>query len=298
MNQMKWKDGATRIGNKGLESKEQYLAAQGVSRSYLKFLDESFERMIAEMNKSEEEKKDSVAMLQGRSIHELIMEPEKINDYVLDNEMFDSIDSARPRSTNKYRVWKSEMQLAGKEVLKWDTEGIFITEAKAVLKSVYGNDTLSKILKASEKEFAMAAEINGILAKCCADILLDGQDVAVIYDLKSIDGIITQSELENYAARYGLHLQAAWYSKIARIVLGKRVRFGIIFIGKNRPYPIKIQMVSDEAMELGIKEVDYYIDKIKMGLEGKWSFDRQCTDNVLQLPDWYCTKIESKVGGF
>ena len=189
--------------------------------------------------------------------------------------------------------------MEGLEVLKWDSEGEFVQEGAKLLKSMRANETVNNIIKASLKEFSMAAEIDGVTRKCCADVLLDGENACHIYDVKSIDGILTPHELERYCANWEIHIQGAWYSEIAEKVMGKPVRFGVIFVGKNAPYPFHLMLLAPEALELGRKQIAKYIEKLKLGLEGKWTFAEKMKNNlVLHLPDWYVTKAEAQIGGF
>ena len=90
-------------------------------------------------------------------------------------------------------------------------------------------------------------------------------------------------------------MQAAWYCRIAQAVFKKPARFGIIFVGKNKPFPAIPLMMSDDAVELGHRQIDNYIDKIKLGVEGKWSLSDQMKMSLLHLPDSYVEKQEAKL---
>ena len=279
------------IKNDGSETKEEYLAAEGLSRSHLKYIDESLARMTCEMYQSTI--KETEALKSGKMIHELILEPELINKYVSDEDVCQEImrgGSKNPRRTNDYKAWKASEELIGKIVLNANQAGEFLENAHMILASLKENEQAMNMVRVGQKEFAMTCKRNGQRVKACADILVQSDVRTLLVDVKTIDAIITQDELEKYFYNYEVHVQASWYSYIAKEVFGNPVTFFVIWVGKNKPYPVIMQQVGQEAMEVGNKIIEQKMKKIHEAMLG----NEERVSDIIGLPMYAINRYTSE----
>lgn len=281
--------GTKLLGNQGLESKEEYLAARGLSRSKLPYIEESWERFVYEINKPEGRKSDALTI--GSFIHELILEPHKLGKYVNDKKIVTQIGGGNPRGTKAYKAWRGEQEIKGKTVLKHGSSAEYLQDGEVILDSVNENKLLKNVLAASVVELPMTAVVDGIRRKGCADIFFQSEDYDFIMDVKTIDQIITTEALEKYVADYECHVQAAWYQSISEELHGRPARFALVFVGKTYPYPVACLELDDEAIEMGHKEINRYVEMIRQGKRRKVESH---LSKKLRLPDWKINQYGSR----
>lgn len=219
-----------------------YLAVPAMSNSALKLLRKSPAHYIAGRDPNEEQKP---ALRRGSLLHTLVLEPEYM--------------------PIRYRVKPEGMSFATKDGKAWREampEGVeIVTEAEHYAaqrqaQNLRNVPEIGSLLGAgvSEVSFFWTDEATGVLCKGRADWVFSTTSGVVLLDLKSTEDA-SPERFGMSCARYGYHMQAAWYSDGWKQAAGRDV-LGFVFgaVESAWPHVAAPYMLDDDAISKGRAE--------------------------------------------
>lgn len=187
-------------------------------------------------------REDDVNLAKGRLFHQLILEPEKVQD-------FPTIDASN-RNTKKYKEFVAEQGtfvLLNKEV----------DDTMAYVNAMKGNFDFFKLISQSEHEVPIIGELFGVPFKGKADMVTEDN----IYDLKTTRNI---NEFRWSTKRYNYDSQAYIYSELFE-------RDIIFLVVCKETLQTGAFTCSDDFIESGRRKVERAVDVYKrfFGKEAK-----------------------------
>lgn len=187
-------------------------------------------------------REDDVNLAKGRLFHQLILEPEKVQD-------FPTIDASN-RNTKKYKEFVAELgtfALLNKEV----------DDTMAYVNAIKSNFDFFKLISQSEYEVPIIGELFGVPFKGKADMVTED----TIYDLKTTRNI---NEFRWSTKRYNYDSQAYIYSELFE-------RDIIFLVVCKETLQTGAFTCSDDFIESGRKKVERAVDVYKrfFGKEAK-----------------------------
>jgi len=220
-----------------------YLGQNALSSSSAKDL---YKSPKAYFNKTKEVNSDAPALREGRLIHTVVLEEEKLND------KYDFVDIGS-RRTKKFDSAYTEARNKGKEVMLTSE----LNKANQLCNAIRFNKDANELFTGGAAETPAIGELFGVPFRGKADYLKDGH----LVDLK------TTSKLDGWerAAKYTWHydMQGWIYCELFGVT-----KFTFVVIEKGTG-DIGIFELSDETRELGGNKVkqcvntykEYFIDK-------------------------------------
>ena len=123
-----------------------------------------------------------------------------------------------------------------------------LLEASRMAAAVRRHPLAAAILSEGDPEVSMfwVDDTTGLTLRGRIDWLRDN----AIVDLKSANDASPDGFARD-AAKFGYHMQAAWYSEGVEILTGKRLPFIFLVVEKNAPHLVGIYQMDDNALELG-----------------------------------------------
>ncbi|MFA5297270.1 MAG: PD-(D/E)XK nuclease-like domain-containing protein [Lutibacter sp.] len=224
-----------------------YFASEGLSQSFLKAFDKSPAYAFGERTITQ-------SMKDGKLLHALLLEPEKISERDLIIEKIN-------RNTNVYKdMVKSNPD---KEILFFEEIEDLYKMRDNILKLKYDFMDMDEIILKSKKEIACFAEIAGFQSKGKFDLLYE--DRPIIFDIKLTSNI----ELFKWQVKdFGYYRQADWYKTLYSHYSGipyEEIPFIIIASESQFPFGAKTIELTDEYIHKGSIE---NLESVKM--YSKW----------------------------
>lgn len=258
-------------------TEQEYRQHPAISRSELWRMHESPEKFKWYRDNPQ---KPTPALLFGRVVHKLILQPEDF-----DSEFVVAPDIDRRTKAGK-EAWNAFNDSVGdKKVATLDMFNQADEMAEALYKVHYAKQLLTG---QHEVPYFWTDEMTGEECKCRYDCLTDINGTPVIVDYKTCMEADTNSFMRD-AVKYGYDLQAAMYSEGYEKNTGKKPVFVFLAQEKNPPYSVNI-MQADEAFTqrgydlfreyLGI----YHYCKTTGNFYG--FLGRDSIINTLSLPAW------------
>lgn len=253
---------------------KDYLAEPAMSNSGLKRLRKSPAHYVAG-DDPEAEPKDSLR--RGSLLHTLVLEPETV--------------------TQRYRVKPDGMSFATKDGKAWrdaTPTGVEIVSdaelraAKRQAKHLIDLPEVAALLGSGQAEVSFFWTDRATMVPCKgrADWVFRTDAGVVLLDLKTTEAADPDSFAKS-CARYGYHMQAAWYSQGWEAATGESV-LGFVFgaVESAWPHIAAPYMIDDAGHEKGRAECRRLLDLYAQCLEsGRWPGYVE-TIEPINLPAW------------
>jgi hypothetical protein len=276
-----------------------YHSLPGLSSTMAKYLDIECPLKLKHKMESEEEEKQSEALIMGRAIHKYILEVDDFDDYFI-------IAPTNDKRSREWKIFINNNKEDGKHILrKKDGEMLNgMLESLRRPKDKDGTNTYTGIITNSdsirEKALFTVDRKRNIILKIKVDINLDG----MFLDLKSTKNANPKIFIKD-AANLGYALQAAFYIYVAKTAGKKAETFGFIPIEKEPPYVHSVVLLSDEDIALANTKTERLIDEFAFCINNDiwYGYDGLMEDKkseplftVQQLPSWYRYSLEEENG--
>lgn len=226
-----------------------YFAAEGLSQSFLKAFDESPAYAFSERQSTDSQE-------DGKLLHSLILEPEKI-----EKELLITVKKSKNyRSTNEYKALAETTS----KIIKFPEEmDAFYQMRNNVLKLMYDRIDMSDIIADADKEIACFVDISGFQAKGKFDLLWNN----VIFDLKMTSNM---KRFKYQVKDFGYYRQADWYKTLYAHYSGipyEQIPFIFIAVENKFPFGAKNFELSDEYLQMGALENTQSVKRYSEWLE-------------------------------
>ena len=228
---------------------KEYREHEGVSRSELNILltKSPFHFKYAQENKDEE----TLALLEGRAAHKMILEPETFYD---EYAVAPKCDRRTKEGKETYQAFVDQSQ--GKDIIT-DESMEKITQMAEAIKL---NETAVKFLKgAHEQSFFWTDADTGEPCKVRPDCLSEVEGKKYIVDYKTTDSCADRA-FEHSIRKYGYKFQAGMYRE--GVFQNTFDEYGFVFIAqeKKAPYASRVYFCSDEFIREGYEQFRNAID--------------------------------------
>ena len=266
-----------------------YLQIEAVSSSLLK----SYMKSPAH---SRVPVKTTGAMRDGRIIHAMILEPEKVKDYIRTapegnkNSKAFKESIAREYGIEYPGTWEmalSEIECKHPELTISDKSTI--SELQYVAKTLESVPEIMKLLNNTQREVTVIWKRDGLLCKARFDAL-----GSWAVDMKSTKDS-SPRKFNSQAFDLGYHIQDAWYmSGLAELGVDAK---GMAFVAFEKTEPVNpmIYTFGDFERDLAIKEVEYlfslHVECTEKQTWGGYEAVYGSRIHTLELPAWYQSKI-------
>jgi len=235
-------------------------------------------------------------------IHKEIKEPENRN-FIVGSATHSLILEGREAFEKEYYLIpvgvgkRTIRDKAAREALALEhpgKDGIEVDEfekIKMMQKAIQGNLKASFLVDSCKsKEVTFRASVGGVDLQCRPDGYLAGESGVMVFDLKTTAKFLSDDlkEMEKSILDFNYHIQASFYSSIITKVTGKKpVDFRFIFVEKNQPHECQVISLSEEAMDIGNREVFHALERFKGCQENNlWpGLDDKLKE--ASLPAWY-----------
>ena len=231
-------------------SNKAYREAEGISRSELYVLfSKSPLHMKYAMEDTEEE--DSLALLEGRAAHKLILEPE---EFFEEFAIAPKVDRRTKEGKEAYNSFVEEAQ--GKEIITDDS----FTKIKAMAEALKQNEIACSYLKGDhERSFFWTDSITGERCKCRPDCLATIFGKKYIVDYKTTDSC-ADGAFERSVKKFGYKFQAGMYRE--GVFNNTFEEYGFVFVAQEKkpPYASRVYVCTDEFIREGYEQFRQAVD--------------------------------------
>lgn len=230
---------------------EQYHASEGLSRSSLwTFKQLPYKFWYEKLSGQYEPPADKEAFMLGELVHAMTLEPEKFDDLYM---IMPNIDKRTKSGKELYA--QVMIEAAGKTLVKPEIMQL----ASEMRDALMCNTTVCDLLRdaKTEKSIYWKHEPTGLICKARPDVW-QGR---IVSDLKTtLDAGMRGFQMSAY--KYGYFLQAAMIYEALKSIGEPFHNFVNICIEKSKPYPIGLYMLDDEALQFGIDQYHYLMERI------------------------------------
>lgn len=222
----------------------------------------------------------------GDMVHKAILEPHLLNEhYVSDAELIADVmsikDYASPRSTKAYKETKAEIESDGKVLMPYEDW----EKMKMMVEQIWTHPLSRNLLTAGMPEKSIYARDpeTGLLCRVRSDYMLsDG----IMIDLKTTISA-DESEFSKKILNMRYHVQAAYYTSVARWAFGKQFdNFVFICLENEAPYGIAIYRIDEGAMDLGHSFFTTQLAKLKHCIETNKFPSYPAQIQSISVPHW------------
>lgn len=265
-------------------SEAEYRAHEGISKSALFHIKESPEKFRYAMDNPEP---PTPALLFGRMVHKLLLEPETFEDE------FAIAPCVDRRTKVGKEEWEAFMQLTpvNAQIVAADDYAKAVEMVKAVEAAPFTDRLL-----AGDHELPLfwTDELTGEACKARLDCLSDVGGKTVIVDYKTTADASTDAFM-HAAVKHGYDLQAAMYSEAVKANGGEDPIFVFIAQEKTAPYAVNILQADEVFVRRGydlFRELigTYHDCKVK---DNWWGYlGPENVINNLALPAWLAKEVE------
>lgn len=235
----------------------------------------------------ENPREDTDALLFGRAIHKLLLEPDDFN-----NDFIFAPDIDK-RSKDGKKEWESfNAEIGSKEILSIKVKD----QLYNTVESIRSNEMVRKILNLkSDKEVSMfwTDKETGVDCKARTDIMIQSHNI--IADIKSTRNAGIE-DFSKSAWDYGYYTQSPFYSDGYETILGEQPEFYFIAFEKEPPYGVMLYR-ADERMKMAGQEIyRRRLERYKKCAETNiWeNYPQQVYD--LDIPEWAYNRIKNSTG--
>lgn len=266
----------------------EYKAISAINKSGLDQLHQSPAHYLAYVEKSKRDK-DTPALALGRAIHARVLEPAEFEkDYICEppdaprRPSVSQIGAKKPSpgTIAQIEYWENfDEKTKGKIVLSEEDWLI----CKRIEEQVRKHPAAVEIFAAGKPEVTIVWNdpLEGVLCKARIDWLTDG----VLMDVKSTD-TAAPKEWPYRVRKYGLHLQAAWYTDGWKVLTGEDALFVFGAFEKEEPFASGFYYCKERVVELGRSINRRYLKLYSKCLkDGVWpSYSEELLE--FDFPDW------------
>ena len=253
-------------------SNNEYHSSAGISRSMLMdFKRSPYHYWYKHLSGHYEREDATPAMNLGSAVHTLVLEEHKF-----DSEFFVIKTDTKPRKDSKaYQMLLTEAE--GKIILSRDE---YIHAGKMALS--VKNDVDARTLLNSckiEQSIYFTHKVTGMQCKVRPDAWCKG----LVMDLKT-SGDASYKAFQSSAMNYGYFIQAGMMQEALQSVGESLECFTDLVVEKHAPFPLAIYMMTEDALDYGIKQFDNLITGLAKCLEkDKWP---SYGIRELEVPNW------------
>lgn len=211
-----------------------YQALPGVNASSLKPILTSEKHFMH----SKTHREDSPALLLGRAVHTLVLEP----------ELFDEEFAVYPGKARRGTNYDQYVKEAGSKQIMLESE---LRTAEAMAKSIHEHPVVGPMLQsaiATETSVQFEVDVDGEPILCKAR--LDAVTAKGILDVKTTKDIVPRTFAKD-CLYYRYHIQAAFYSDAYKAAYGEAPEFYFIPIEKAPPHDCWIGKLPKETVDQG-----------------------------------------------
>lgn len=241
---------------------DSYLATKAISSGMVKLCHQKSLLHVWDSYLNPERQDDGTeAMNWGRALHE---------KFLLGDEAFDArfiitekVDRRTKDGKAKWLEYEVEAERTGKTLIK---PGEDHDHMQRMVDSLRNNNLVAARMEGTERELSCFV---GDM-KCRFDAV--GGETATAIDVKTISEI-TRHNINASVARYGYHIQAAWYLRIAEALEIEidYSQFCLIFVESKPPYDVCVTLLSNDSIQRGRDIVDRIYPEIQAAWEtGIW----------------------------
>lgn len=242
---------------------ESYLKAPGISSGMIKLCQKQSPLHVWEsyFNPERDEDDSTDAMDWGRALHEKFL----LGDASFDNQfiMTEKCDRRTKDGKAKWAEYEAEAGATGKTLLK---PGADYDHMQRMTDSLRKNTLVQLRMKGTQRELSCYA--GDMKARFDAVGGISGTAI----DIKTI-AELNRHQINAHVARYGYHIQAAWYLKVAD-ALGMEIapdQFCLIFVESKPPYDVCVAPLSGDAIQRGRDIVDRIYPELQACMDtGIW----------------------------
>lgn len=228
---------------------------------------------------------DTEALLIGRALHMLCLEPDS----------FDQNFYGMPRidlRTKEGKLSKEALERAhpGKTGIKYEA----FKDFPAIARNVRTDSVAKHFLSDLKPEVSIFFERDGV--KCKARLDAWNEKLGCIVDIKTTENA-SRRVFEKSIFNYGYYRQAAWYLQAARTQGLDAKHFVIIAVEKKAPFLTAVYRLKDDVIELAQKEINelmkLYIDCEKAD---HWPGYSEGVEDI-GIPVWGVTETNDYIEG-
>lgn len=255
---------------------EQYHAHPAISRSALSYIARSPRHYWARyVDPEAKPEAPTPAMQFGTAVHTAVLEP----------ELFVENYDVGPSASKLTKAWKeaaAACEAEGKSLVTQEEFDLI----EGIRHSLWLHPSARRALESpgsNEATYIAKCPVSKLQLKARADRITDS---GWVVDLKTTQDA-SAPEFARSVAKFGYHLQAAFYLHVIEAATGKRPK-GFLFVAveKARPFAVQVFRASSLMLEQGTKEMFQHLDTLAHCLkEDQWpSYSDGLVD--LDLPAW------------
>jgi hypothetical protein len=205
----------------------------------------------------EAERTDKPCFRKGRRVHTATLEPHRWGEF------YGSPDLSQCKTAKGVPTTSPAADSVKDAIAKWRTDNPRmeeVTDAQRDLAfrtaaAVSVHPQAAAVLSdCDDREVVFEAPINGIAAKCQADLF--GKRSGTLGDLKTIGKMMTERALQRQIMDYGYHGQFALYRRVMRAAGFTVNRCVLIFVETAAPHDVAVVEIGEEWLALGEELVD------------------------------------------
>lgn len=258
---------------------EQYVAADGISKSMLDYLAHPYTPAHLRAHLDEPRSEPTEAQLIGTITHRAIFEPDTMVG------AFWVKPEGMKFTTKEGKKWQDDHQ--DRQIVSADTA----EKIRRMVQSVWAHPIAKRLLTGSSFERSLfAKDEHGTLRKARLDVLTASGNM--LPDLKTCDSAAPE-DFEKTAWNYRYHVQAAYYLDICALLGIEREKFLFICVEKAAPYCVAVHEMHPILVEHGRKTYQRDLALYRQCVEtGEWP--GYPTDvHKIAAPAWAMKEIEN-----
>lgn len=223
-------------------------------------------------------------MQMGSALHCLALEGEEqlLKDFVVKPE-------GLSLTTKEGKEWKA--QAGKKTVLSQEAWQNVYGMTESLRKLEWFNPTQDDYRKYNE--LSIYWEADGLDCKCRLDRLVLTDDQAIVLDLKTTDSVDPKAFLKKVIGDFNYLFQSAWYTEAATAAFHRPASFVFIGVERAAPYLTRVFEVSSEMMAEGLRQTAKARELLVDCTRTKHWASPEITHEVLELPPWFESPLES-----
>lgn len=269
-----------------MNSSIEYYKHPALSRSKLLDLHKSPLFFWHKHVSGEYEQEETEAMVMGRLVHSLILEPDTVEaKYIIKPA---DINRKGKANQEKYDQWVEKHK--DKTII---TEKM-LNHAKAMCKSVFSNEDLMSILDNSEKEKPILFKYKGHEFKTLIDAYSDNNiiiDLKTTCDFKPLSVQSCDAIKLGYDIQCYLYSQAVMYNNAKKSQFDRQLRPTFLFVNISKAQPFATFITdAGELYEYGkyrtnklLVQYELLVNKFGLTKENPWPILGDCDNQIVEL---------------
>ena len=256
---------------KDLENAIYHADREHVSKSWLDHLRKSPAHLEAKLNSPQV---STPAMEFGSAFHHFVLEQNTFNDNYIVSPVFNKRTKAGKADFEEFQQSNNKKIIIDQDELE---------SIKGMNDSLLAHFEAKKLIKAKgEIELSLFSTLNGVKVKARFDKIIDDK---IIVDLKSTKSASIE-DFSKSIATYRYYVQAAFYTKIAKLEGFDIEHFYFIAVEKEPPFAVSVFELDEISMKIGNEEVEAQLELYKSCKELN-SFPAYGQDiKTISLPNW------------